>query len=239
MHDRRLVIDARRLAVGYRGAPVVLEDVTFTVRPGERVGVLGPNGGGKTTLMRALLGELAPRAGTLTVQGERGTVPQTERSRLDYPVSALDVVLMGALARSPWWRRPGRRERAAALAALDRVGLADRARTTFGELSGGQRQRVLVARALLQDADVVLFDEPFTGLDTPSARRLTALIDDLAADGRCVLVSTHDVCQARAWDKELCLNRRMVAYGPPPRALSDAVLAATYEHALVRVPVAA
>ncbi|MBE2315628.1 metal ABC transporter ATP-binding protein [Solirubrobacter sp. CPCC 204708] len=237
MHDRGPLIDARGLAVGYPGGPPVLEDVTFAVARGERVGVLGPNGGGKTTLMRALLGELAPRAGSLAVSGTTGTVPQTERSRLDYPVSALDVVLMGALARGPWWRRPGRRERAEALAALDRVGLSDRAETTFGELSGGQRQRVLVARALLQDADLVLFDEPFTGLDTPSAERLTTLIDTLAAEGRGVLVSTHDVGQARAWDHVLCLNRRMVDFGPPALALTEPVLAATYEHAVIRVPV--
>lgn len=222
MFDRRPVIAARDLAVGYPGGPVVLEGVTFTVAPGERVGVLGPNGGGKTTLMRALLGELEPRAGSLTVHGRRGTVPQTERSRLDYPVSALDVVLMGALARGPWWRRPGRAERAAALDALERVGLAERAKTTFGELSGGQRQRVLVARALLQDADVVLFDEPFTGLDSASAERLLALIDALAGEGRCVLVSTHDVAQADAWDRVLRLDRRQLSYGPPQAALAHA-----------------
>lgn len=153
MHDPRALIEASGLAVAYRGGPRVLEAVTLTVRAGERVGVLGPNGGGKTTLMRALLGELAPAAGTLAVHGRCGTVPQTERSRLDFPVSALDVVLMGALARGPWWRRPGRRERAEALEALARVGMRERARDTFGELSGGQRQRVLVARALLQEAD--------------------------------------------------------------------------------------
>ena len=90
-------------------------------------------------------------------------------------MSALDVALMGVVGRGPWWRRPGRADRAAALAALERVGLAEHARVTFGELSGGQRQRVLVARALLQDADVVLFDEPFTGMDAPSAARLEGL----------------------------------------------------------------
>ncbi|MDA0173639.1 metal ABC transporter ATP-binding protein, partial [Solirubrobacter taibaiensis] len=238
MLDRRPLIDARGLAVGYRGGPPVLQDVTFTVAPGERIGVLGPNGGGKTTLMRALLGELAPRAGSLTVDGSRGTVPQTERSRLDFPVSALDVVLMGALAHTPWWRRPGRAERAAALAALDRVGLSDRAKTTFGELSGGQRQRVLVARALLQDAEIVLFDEPFTGLDAPSAARLTDLIDALAAEGRGVVISTHDIAQARAWDHVLCLNRRQIDFGPPAQTLTGAVLAATYEHAVIHVPAA-
>jgi ABC-type Mn2+/Zn2+ transport system ATPase subunit len=236
VHDQRDLIEARELAVGYRGGPAVLEDVSFQVARGQRVAVLGPNGGGKTTLLRALLGELGARSGTLAVRGRCGTVPQTERSRLDFPVSALDVVLLGALGRGPWWRRPGRGERAAARAALERVGLEAQASETFGELSGGQRQRVLVARALLQDADIVLFDEPFTGLDAPSASRLTDLIDELAAERRAVVVVTHDVSQTLAWDAVLCLNRRQVAYGPPALALTDEVLRATYGHALVRVP---
>jgi ABC-type Mn2+/Zn2+ transport system ATPase subunit len=237
MLDQRPLIDARGLAIGYRGGPVVLEDVTLTVPRGQRLGVLGPNGGGKTTLMRALLGELMPRRGVLAVRGRCGTVPQTERSRLDYPVSALDVVLMGAIGHGPWWKRPGRADRVAAAAALERVGLAEHARVTFGELSGGQRQRVLVARALLQDADVVLFDEPFTGLDALSAARLTELIDLLAGEGRAVLVSTHDVGQAFAWDAVLCLNRRQVALGPPIQTLTEDVLRSTYGQALVRLPV--
>jgi ABC-type Mn2+/Zn2+ transport system ATPase subunit len=228
------LISAHDLAAGY-GGEVVLAGVTFAVRRGERVGVIGPNGGGKTTLLRTLLGELAPLHGTLAVAGRCGTVPQTERSRLDYPVSALDVVLMGALARLAWWRRPGREERRGALAALDRVGLGDHAKVTFGELSGGQRQRVLVARALLQDADVVLFDEPFTGLDAPSAAALTDLLDALAAEGRAVVVVTHDVVQALAWDAVLCLNRRQIAFGPPAETLTPATLEATYGRALVRL----
>jgi ABC-type Mn2+/Zn2+ transport system ATPase subunit len=240
MHGRRPltgqpVIAAEGLAVGYGGRPV-LDGVAVAVQRGERVGVLGPNGGGKTTLMRALLGELRPLAGRLAVTGRCGTVPQTERSRLDFPVSALDVVVMGALGRLPWWRRPGRAERRDALAALAQVGLRERAHDTFGELSGGQRQRVLVARALLQDADVVLFDEPFTGLDAPSAAGLTDLIDALASEGRAVLVSTHDVSQTLSWDAVLCLNRRQVAFGPPATTLTPGVLEATYGRTLVRLP---
>ena len=125
-------------------------------------------------------------------------LPQTERSRLDYPVSALDVAVMGTLSRLPWWRPPGRAERRAALAALDRVGLADRAGVRFGELSGGQRQRVLLARALVQEARLLLLDEPFSGMDAPSAARTLELIDELAADGHALLIATHDVDQARA-----------------------------------------
>jgi ABC-type Mn2+/Zn2+ transport system ATPase subunit len=228
------LVAAQDVAVGYGGRPV-LEGLTFSVEPGERVGVLGPNGGGKSTLVRALLGELAPLAGRLEVAGRCSVVPQTERSRLDYPVTALDVALMGSLSRLPWWRRPGRGERRGALEALAAVNLADLAAQPFGELSSGQRQRVLVARALVQDAGLVLLDEPFTGVDAASAEVLVALIDRLAAGGRGVLVATHDVDQARGFDRVLCLNGRQVAFGGP-EVLTRSVLEETYGGAIVAVP---
>jgi ABC-type Mn2+/Zn2+ transport system ATPase subunit len=227
---------ARGLAARYGGGPPAIEAVTFAAPPGRRIALLGPNGGGKTTLFRVLLGELAPAAGELEVRARVSTVPQTERSRLDYPVSALDVALMGTIARLPWWRRPGRAERRDALAALGAVGLREAADRSFGELSGGQRQRVLVARALVQRAELLLLDEPFSGVDRPSAERLANLIDRLAAEGRGVIVATHDVEQARAWDLVLCLNRRQVAFGPPEPTLTLPVLEATYGGAIVDLP---
>jgi ABC-type Mn2+/Zn2+ transport system ATPase subunit len=227
------LVAAQDLAVGYDGRPV-LEGVTFGVERGERLGVLGPNGGGKSTLLRALLGELTPLAGRLELSARCSVVPQTERSRLDYPVTALDVAVMGSVARLPWWRRPGRRERRRALDALAEVGLDELAGHVFGELSGGQRQRVLVARALVQDAGLVLLDEPFTGVDAASADVLAALIDRLAAEGRGVLVATHDVDQARGFDRVLCLNRRQIAFGPA-EVLTLPVLEATYGGAIVAV----
>jgi ABC-type Mn2+/Zn2+ transport system ATPase subunit len=230
-----LLARATGLAVGYDGREA-LADVDFSVRAGERVGVLGPNGGGKTTLFRALLGELEPLRGGLVVPGSVATVPQTERSRLDYPVSVLDVVLMGAIRRRGWWRRPTRADRRDAREALGAVGMEDLADRTFGELSGGQRQRVLVARALLQRADLLLLDEPFTGLDVTSAERLSALIDELAAHGRGVLIATHDIEQARRWDLVLCVNRRQIAYGPPAATLTMEVLEATHGGAIVELP---
>ena len=223
------------LATGY-GGPAVLEYVTFEVDSGERIGVLGPNGGGKSTLFRALLGELRVMRGSIRVPPRLGLVPQTERSRLDYPVSALDVALMGALASLPWWRQPGRRERAAAAAALDQVGMGKLADTTFGELSAGQRQRVLIARGLVQDARLLLLDEPFTGLDASSSDRLETLIGELASDGRGILIATHDLEQARRWDLVVCLNRRQIAFGPPGEVLDLAVLEATYGGAIVEIP---
>ena len=145
--------------------------------------------------------------------------------------------MMGAMQRLPWWRRPGRREREAAARALDRVGLRALAGETFGRLSGGQRQRVLIARALVQDAGVLLLDEPFSGLDRPSAERLEALIGELAGEGRGILVATHDLGQARACDLVLCINGRQVACGRPDEVLGDLdVLEATYGGAIVELP---
>jgi len=229
------LIEAAGLRAGY-GAKVALRELTFAVGRGERIAVLGPNGGGKTTLFRVLLGELEPTAGTVRRPERCGLVPQTERSRLDFPVSALDVALMGTIGRLPWWRRPGRDERSAALAALTSVGLDEQADATFGDLSGGQRQRVLIARAIVQDAPVLLLDEPFTGLDAVNAELLERLTASMAAEGRALLIATHDVAQARRWDRVLCLNERQVAFGPPSDVLTLDVLEATYGGAIVTLP---
>jgi ABC-type Mn2+/Zn2+ transport system ATPase subunit len=229
------VAEVLGLAAGYGGRPA-LEEVSFAVEPGQRIAVLGPNGGGKSTLFKVLLGELAPLAGSARVRVRCATVPQTERSRLDYPVSALDVALMGTLGRLPWWKRPGRAERRHALEALAMVGLHELAEHSFGDLSGGQRQRVLIARALVQDAQLLLLDEPFTGVDEPSTERLMGLIDRLAEEKRSVMIATHDVEQASRWDAVLCLNRRQVAFGPPERTLTRAVLEATHGAAIVIIP---
>jgi ABC-type Mn2+/Zn2+ transport system ATPase subunit len=143
---------------------------------------------------------------------------------------------MGTLSRLPWWRRPGRRERHAALDALERVDLADRAHDSFGELSGGQRQRVLIARALVQDARLLLLDEPYSGLDTTSAERLTKLLHDLAAGGDGVVVATHDLEQARGYDRVLCLNRRQIAFGAPDEVLDGPTLELTYGESIITLP---
>jgi ABC-type Mn2+/Zn2+ transport system ATPase subunit len=225
------VLKVEHLVAGY-GGPPVLEDVSFDAKAGERIGVLGPNGGGKSTLFRVLLGELEPYAGTIEGSRRFGYVPQTERSRLDYPVTALDVALMGNTS----WLPPRRAEKNRALGALARVGLEEHARTQFGSLSGGQRQRLFVARALAQDAPVLLLDEPFAGVDIPSAELLTSLFDELAREGRALLIATHDVEQSSAWDRVLCLNRRAIAFGDPHEVLTVDVLEQTYGGAIVTLP---
>jgi len=211
----------------------VLEEVDFSAGAGTTVSVLGPNGGGKTTLFKGLLGELAPVRGTAATAGRPAYVAQTDRTRLDFPVTALDVALMGSLARGRWWLPPRRSDRALAREALERVGLADEAFTRFGQLSGGQRQRTLIARALVQDAAVLLLDEPLAGVDPASADRIEAVFAELRAEGRTLLVSTHDVESAARHDLVLCLNRRQVAFGPPAEVLVRQTLEATYGSEIV------
>ncbi len=221
------------LGGGYVPGRDALEGVSFALDAGAVAAVLGPNGGGKTTLFRALLGELPQRRGTVELAGRPAYVPQTDHARLDFPVSALDVALMGAYHRTPFYRRLGRGERAGAEAALERVGLADRARERFGALSGGQRQRVLIARALEQEARILLLDEPLSGVDAPSAARIEGILRELRDEGRVLLVATHDVEQARGFDRVLCLHRRQIAFGSPAAVLDARVLQETYGDELV------
>jgi ABC-type Mn2+/Zn2+ transport system ATPase subunit len=224
------------LAGGYAAGDDAIRDVSFALESGTIAAVLGPNGGGKTTLFRALLGELPVRRGRVEIAAPPAYVPQTDRTRLDFPVSALDVVVMGAYARTRAWRRIARADREAAHAALERVGLADRAGRRFGALSGGQRQRVLIARALLQERPVMLLDEPLTGVDAVSAARIESLFAELRDEGRVLLVATHDVEQARRWDQVVCLHGEQIAVGAPETTLTTDVLRRTYGAELVLLP---
>lgn len=214
-------LEIRGLDVDLGGRPV-LRGVDLAVPGGEFLGVLGPNGAGKTTLLRAVLGLVPIRSGSVLVGGARparcrsrlGYVPQRHEFAWDYPVSVLDAVLTGRSARLGVWRRPRAGDWDAAAEALDRVGLADLAARPVGELSGGQRQRVLVARALVADPEVLLLDEPYTGLDLPAQEELAALFTRLAADGRAVVMTTHDLLGALHGCARIALvNGTVVAVG--------------------------
>jgi ABC-type Mn2+/Zn2+ transport system ATPase subunit len=217
-----------------RGDAVVVEDAAFSVHPGDLVALVGPNGAGKSTLFSALLGLIPAEAGRIALDGAFAYVPQHGPAQLSFPVTALDVVLMGAYRRIGLWRRASRAERDLALHALERVGLADRARSPFGELSGGQRQRVLLARALVQQGAVLLLDEPLSGVDAVSEEAIFTALAAERAEGRAAVIATHDLAFARErCTHALLLNRRVHAYGPPREALTAAPLRAAYGERLV------
>ncbi|MBI3953099.1 MAG: metal ABC transporter ATP-binding protein [Chloroflexi bacterium] len=230
------------LAAGYDSHPA-LEDVTFAVEPGTIVGVVGPNGAGKSTLFRAILGLVRPWRGSVQVYGHRGHtacrligyMPQMEEVDWHFPVTAEDVVMMGRYTRLGPVRRPGPADRQAVQSALEQVGGWDLRQRQIGELSGGQQRRVLIARALAQEPQVLLLDEPVAGLDATAQHQLLGLLDRLRRDGRTVVLSTHDLsCVASSCDLALCLNRTVIAYGPPREVLRDDVLNATFQsHLLV------
>jgi len=224
------------LAAAY-GRELVLEGVTGSVEPGGSLALIGPNGAGKSTLIRSILGLVPAVAGTVEVLG---TTPQRARGRVAYvpqadtldpqfPVDAFQVVLMGRYRQVGWLRRPGRTDRQAASAALERVGLADRAGERFGTLSGGQRQRVLLARAIAQEARLLLLDEPFNGVDTTTTEVVLDVLAELRADGVALVMATHDLSIAHLACGDACLlNRRQVAFGPIGQALTPDTLKATY-----------
>jgi manganese/iron transport system ATP-binding protein len=230
------VLVATEVAIAYDRTPV-LEGVSGQVRPGESVALIGPNGAGKTTLLKAVLGLVPVVHGSITVLGgppaaarrQVAYVPQAAALDPEFPVSASQVVLMGRYPRIGWVRRPGRADRAAAAAALETVGLADKARARFGALSGGQRQRVLLARAIAQEARLLLLDEPFTAVDASSEELLVAALAQARQAGAAVLVSTHDLALAHITsDSVWLLNRRQFGFGPVGETLTPERLQATY-----------
>ncbi len=215
-------VSLRDASLSYGRTPVVT-GLVGPVRAGAALALLGPNGSGKTTLLRALLGMVRVVSGGVEAVGAEpgrarpgsiGYVPQIADLDPSFPVTALDVVLMGTHPRLGLGRRPGRREREASLRALEAVGRGDAARRRFGELSGGQQQRTLLARCLVADPELVLLDEPFNGLDQPNRDALLSILEDLKGRGAAVVVSTHDLVLAReACDKAVLLAGRQVAFG--------------------------
>lgn len=217
-----------------RGGRRVLDDVSFTARAGDLVAIVGPNGAGKSTLFHALLGLVRPVSGAVETPGSFAYVPQRIPAHDTFPATVLDVAAMGAFTRTPPFRRLSARDRALAADAVERVGLGELARTAYGRLSGGQRQRALLARALVADGDVLLLDEPFSGVDHPSEQAILEVLDRERAAGRIVLVATHDLAFARTrCTRAVLLNGRVYAAGSPAQALSIDALRAAYGHHLL------
>ncbi|SPT53455.1 Uncharacterized ABC transporter ATP-binding protein HI_1470 [Actinomyces bovis] len=233
----RPVVELEDAAFAYGTTPV-LTGVTGNLQPGEALALVGPNGSGKTTLLRALLGMVRVHCGTVRVadcppgkapRGTLGYVPQVTDLDPTFPVTALDVVLMGTYPRLGLWRRPGRADKTRCLEALEAVGLRDRARLRFGTLSGGQQQRVLVARCIAAQPRLILLDEPFNGLDQPNRDALLAIIAKLKADGVAVVVSTHDLVLAQEVCEQVALLAgRQIGFGPREQVLVPELIQQAY-----------
>lgn len=234
--EARTAIEVRDLTVAYRDQPA-LWDVDLTVPSGVLMAIVGPNGAGKTTFVKALLGLVHPAAGRILFFGEPyesrrqdvAYVPQRGSVDWDFPTSVLDVVMMGLYGRIGWIRRPGREERRLAHAALEKVGMDAFADRQISQLSGGQQQRVFLARALVQDADVYLMDEPFQGVDATTERAIIELLRELRARDKTLLVVHHDLQTVTEYfDHVMLLNVRRIASGPVDEVFTEENLRLTY-----------
>jgi manganese/iron transport system ATP-binding protein len=238
------MLEIQELAVNYRGARV-LDQIGFQVRPGELVGLIGPNGAGKSTLLKAILGLIPTAKGTVKYAARNlsqhlqqvAYVPQRSQVDWDYPITVWNVVMMGRTKQLGWFRYPGRATRSIVSEALDRVGMLHLKNRRIGELSGGQQQRVFLARALAQQADLFLFDEPFTGVDKKTEAVLIEIFSELSAAGKILLISTHE------WghlldrlDRILLLNQCLIADGTPQSVMTPENLQQAYGVPLHRRP---
>ena len=219
------------------GGAEVLRGVSFCVDEAALIGVVGPNGAGKSTLFNTIIGLTAAQSGQVSIFGEsprsvRGRiayVPQREQINWRFPVTALEVVALGRNRRIGWLKRPSRRDRDIVRSSLERVGMWDRRDALISELSGGQRQRVFVARALAQEADMLLLDEAFSGVDVASQEGLVAVLLSLRDEGKTILMATHELTSlARRCDKLLCINCHVCAYCAPEEAFTPTVLEELY-----------
>lgn len=226
------ILSVEGLTVVYRDEPAI-HRVQFDVQAGESIAVIGPNGAGKSTLFQALLGLLQPRAGTVQLYGitsqQIGYVPQNEGVNWDFPVTVRDVVMMGRTREVGWLRWPSRAQWQAVDAALERVGMAGLRDRQVGELSGGQRRRVFIARALAQDAHMLILDEPFSGVDAEAQAEMMDVLDQLHRDGMTILLSTHDLGLAfRRFDRVMALRQHVIAFGAPEHVYTPETLSALY-----------
>ena len=226
--DTPPVLEVRDLTVLY-DADAGIEHVSFVVQAGETVAVIGPNGAGKSTLMKAIMGLLQPRAGEIRVHRPLGYVPQYEAINWDFPVTVRDVVMMGRTRRIGWLRWPGHDHWQAVDAALERAGMAHLAGRQIGELSGGQRRRAFIARALAQEAEILILDEPFSGVDASAQAEMMDVLDGLRDDGMTIMLSTHDLSLAfRRFDRVLAMRYHLIAYGTAAEVYTPDVLEQVY-----------
>lgn len=240
-HRAEVALDVHNLTAGYPGDKRALQDISFRIAQGERVALIGPNGAGKSTLFRAIAGLIPFTNGHISVQGKDcrsshayvGYVPQHSEIDWSFPVTVYDVVMMGRARHSrwsPWFRRT---DHARVSDLLDQLSLTDLANRQIGELSGGQKRRAFIARALAQEAQVLLMDEPFTGIDSNAEQEIMRTLDLLTAQGITLLLATHDMEKAaHHFDRVLLLKRQLLAYGTADEVMQPDVLRRAYGGAL-------
>ncbi len=229
------ILLAEHVSVQYDGR-LALEDISFHLHTGERVAVVGPNGAGKSTLFKVIAGVLSPLSGTLDIYGEGpdghiciGYVPQHSQVDRNFPVTVADVVMMGRVGKLGLLHWPGKSDWKLVRQALQDVGLSELAGRQIGELSGGQQQRMFIARALAQEAELLLMDEPLTGLDLNSQQAIFDILDELRGRNVTVMIATHDLDQAAEhFDRVMLLNHRLLGFGGPAEVFTTEHLVEAY-----------
>ena len=229
-------LETHDLTVTYHKRPV-LYGVDVNIPEGKLVGIVGPNGAGKSTLIKSIMGVVPTTSGWVKAFGKPvkdslkriGYVPQRGSVDWDFPVTVMDVALMGTYGRLGLFRRPGKAQRLQAEEALDKVGMLPYVSRQIGNLSGGQQQRVFLARALAQDSDLYLMDEPFVGVDAATEKAIIDLLQEMRNSGKTVLVVHHDLQTAESYfDMLLLLNMRLVAFGNTDEVFNQELLQKTY-----------
>jgi len=238
-----MAIRLENVTVSYGQSSPVLEGITLALPHGSHVAIIGPNGAGKTTLFNAILGLVPLSQGSVRLLGgsprygrsQVAYIPQRESIDWQFPLCAMDIAMMGRINHIGWRLRPTARDRAAAQAALERVGMWPYRNALISELSGGQQQRLVIARALAHEAPILLLDEPFNEVDVATQQLLLTLFDELVALGRTLLVTTHDLELARArFPTLLFLNRTITGFGPTAEVFTPEILQETYLKQVVK-----
>ena len=234
--DAPPVVELRGVSAGYNGTPVV-DDLNLRVMRGDFVGLLGPSGSGKTTLLRTVLGAVDVLTGSVLMNGQpangrrhrAGYVPQLETIDWNFPVTVEEAVMMGRTMSNAWFPWYRRRERELALGMMERLGIADLAKRHIRQLSGGQQQRVFLARALVSSPDLLLLDEPTSGVDIKTRDHVMHLLHDLNHSGITIILTTHEInAVAVHLPRIVCLNGSIVADGPPHRVITPHILQEVY-----------
>jgi len=234
-----VVLNITNVTVSYggRAAEPAIENVSLTLHSGRIVGILGPNGAGKSTLIKAALGLVEMTSGEVTLFGQPLSrvrnqvvyIPQRGSVDWDFPVTVSDVVLMGRYGRLGLFGRPSKKDRAIAHNAMEKMGILPLADRQISEMSGGQQQRAFLARALAQEGDLLLMDEPFVGVDAATEAVIVTLLQEMRDSGKTVVVVNHDLHTAkRYFDELVMLNKHLVAHGPVEQVFTPEVLTRTY-----------